>query len=229
VNTFSVEDRTRTSQNPQRRHSRLESFDDQFESELPPEIRAELEAPVRIPETEQEIEAAMAWLKSRGYLPSESVPSSSGELSPPVSPPPLVTLEATWPAPQRESRDTGIWWLLAVLIGLPVLLAMLGQAGSRAAATQPPTPWVEVRRALPAIPHALPSTVAPVAAQWQSIRMPDGTIVSASFQGWLPSSADLPNAGHFLGEEFATGTVANPTAWIWMTRAGALSPSWVDP
>jgi hypothetical protein len=59
--------------------------------------------------------------------------------------------------------------------------------------------------------------------------MPDGTIVSASFQGWLPSSADLPNAGHFLGEEFATGTVANPTAWIWMTRAGALSPSWVDP
>jgi hypothetical protein len=130
--------------------------------------------------------------------------------------------------PEHQPLRTN-WWLLAVLIGLPVLLAMVGQAGSRAAATQPPTPWVEVRRALPAVPHALPSTVAPVAAQWQSIRMPDGTIVSASFQGWLPSSADLPNAGHFLGEEFATGTVANPTAWIWMTRAGALSPSWVDP
>src|SRR5260221_11464177 len=86
VNTFTVEDRTRTSQNPQRRHSCLESSDEQFESELPPEIRGEREAPVRIPESEQEIQAAIAWLKSRGYWPSESAPSSSGELSPPVSP-----------------------------------------------------------------------------------------------------------------------------------------------
>jgi hypothetical protein len=55
--------------------------------------------------------------------------------------------------------------------------------------------------------------------------MPDGTIVSASYQGELPSSASLPSQGRFIGEEWSTGD----TSWIWMTPAGASFPSWVDP
>jgi hypothetical protein len=55
--------------------------------------------------------------------------------------------------------------------------------------------------------------------------MPDGTIVSASYQGELPSSAALPSQGRFIGEEYSTGD----TSWIWMQPAGAAFPSWVDP
>jgi hypothetical protein len=69
-------------------------FDDQFERGLPPEIRAELGAsprstnqpPVRIPETEAEIEQALEWLKSQGYL-RPTVPAP-----PPVLPPREVAI-----------------------------------------------------------------------------------------------------------------------------------------
>jgi hypothetical protein len=201
-----VENRTRTYQTLERRQSRLESFDDQFESELPPEIRAELEVnhrPVRIPTTEQEIQAAIAWLKSRGYLPTVSAPSSSGEPPPPIpepaskaptpdSPPRLFVMPPVAKPVQRASRSgTGIW----LLLGFPMLIALLAQAMSTLSTlssrpvddTQPQSrsvevrralpPPVEVRRALPAVPRALPVT-SPVStvsnAQWQPIRMPDG-------------------------------------------------------
>jgi hypothetical protein len=63
-------------------------------------------------------------------------------------------------------------------------------------------------------------------ATWQAIkRMPDGTVVQASYQGDLPSSAMLPSYGRFIGEEWSTGT----TSWIWMTPVGASFASWVDP
>jgi hypothetical protein len=62
-------------------------------------------------------------------------------------------------------------------------------------------------------------------AESQPVRMPDGTIVEARYQGDLPSSTALPPQGHFIGEEYSTGT----TSWIWMTPAGASFPSWVDP
>jgi hypothetical protein len=85
-------------------------------------------------------------------------------------------------------------------------------------------PAVEVRKALPAIPRAFPVTSA-VSTEWQPIRMPDGSVVQASYQGELPSSAALPARGRFIGEEWSTGN----TSWIWMTPAGANFPSWVDP
>ena len=132
------------SQNPQRRQSRLESFDDQFESELPPEIRAGLEVnhrPVRIPTTEREIQAAMALLKSRGYLPTVSAPSSSGE-PPPIPEPvskaqtpdsparPFVMSPVAKPVQRASRSGSGIWLLLALLLGFPILIGQLPQAVS---------------------------------------------------------------------------------------------------
>lgn len=89
-------------------------------------------------------------------------------------------------------------------------------------------PPVDVRRALPAVPRALPvtSVVSTVSnAEWQPVRMPDGTVVQVCYQGELPSSAALPLQGRFIGEEWSTGN----TSWIWTTPAGASFPSWVDP
>jgi hypothetical protein len=81
------------------------------------------------------------------------------------------------------------------------------------------------------VPRALPVT-APVSlipdpeiGQWHPIKFYDGTVVQACYQGQLGSSADLPNRGRFIGEEWSTGN----TSWIWMTPAGASFPSWVDP
>jgi hypothetical protein len=219
----------------ERTQSRRNSFDDQFERELPPEIRAELGAspqsinrpPVRISETEAENEQALQWLKSQGYLRS-AVPA------PPVpSPQPVAIPTASKPARGCAPRwsGTGIWWLLAALIGLPLLLARFSdntQPQARPVEVRRALPAVEVRRALPAVPRALPvtsqtSTVSNT--EWQPIRMPDGSIVQASYQGELPSSAALPARGRFIGEEYSTGN----TSWIWMTPAGASFPSWVDP
>ena len=250
MNTFSVEDRTRTYQSRQSGYSTnpkpririrvkgrysgplVPVFDDQFERELPPEIRARLSEipprsinrwPARIPETEEEIQAALIWLKSQGYLQSGSTPPPSPEPAVASQPPPVE------PRPvQRESQGgLGIWWLLAVIIGLPLLLARLAdntQPQGRPLEVRRALPVVEVRRALPAIPRALPVTTA-VSTEWQPIRMPDGTIVQASFQGELPSTAALPARGRFIGEEWSTGN----TSWIWMKPAGVSFASWVDP
>ncbi len=157
MNTFTVEDRTRTSQNPQRRHSRLESCDEQFESELPPEIRAELEAPVRIPETEQEIQAAIAWLKSRGYLPSESAPSSSGKPSPPVSPPrPPAPISRT-PPPAKRSHGAAVIGTVVIVAFLYAVLHKGGPAESHPAA--PPSRQLAYAQAQPEVRRAQPVEV----------------------------------------------------------------------
>ena len=111
MNTFSVENRTRMNQPLERTQSRRNSFDDQFERELPPEIRAELGAspqsinrpPVRISETEAENEQALQWLKSQGYLrPTSPAP-------PPVPAPQPIAIPTATPR-----RGSAIWWLLAV-------------------------------------------------------------------------------------------------------------------
>jgi hypothetical protein len=157
-------------------------------------------------------------------------------------------LRAGQPAPQTSRRGSGLWLLLAVLLGFPVLISLLANAVSTLSSlsnravheSQPQSrpvevrralPPVEVRRALPAVPRALPVTAAenpPIPtpyAESQPIRLPDGTIVEARYQGELPSSAALPPQGRFIGEEWSTGN----TSWIWMTPAGASFLSWVDP
>jgi hypothetical protein len=99
---------------------------------------------------------------------------------------------------------------------------------------------IDVRRALPVVPRAeLVGASGRVASPWNSeigvgdwhdVTLLDGTTkVNACYQGWLPSSSDLPNQGHFIGEEFATGDVAHPDTWIWLTPTGAHFASWVDP
>jgi hypothetical protein len=99
-------------------------FDDQFERGLPPEIRAELGAsprstnqpPVRIPETEAEIEQALEWLKSQGYL-RPTVPAP-----PPVLPPREVAIPTVSKRAGAAPRHgTGMWLLLAALIGFATL------------------------------------------------------------------------------------------------------------
>jgi hypothetical protein len=135
--------------------------------------------------------------------------------------------------------------LLGVLLGFPMLIALLAQAVSTLSTlssrpvddTQPQSrerevrralpPPVEVRRALPVVPRALPVTspVSSVSDSGQPVKLLDGTTVQAFYQGELPSSAALPVRGRFIGEEWSTGN----TSWIWMTPAGASFPSWVDP
>ena len=249
MNTCSAENRTWRYQTPQNAATKprirvqvrgryinpgVPIFDEQFESQLPPEVRAELELPPRainrwperIPETEEEIQQAIAWLKAQGFLQEPNPPAPPPQVpirTAPVSPP-------ARPAQSASRRGTGIWWLLATLIGLPLLLSRMADKTppqSRPVEVRRALPAVEVRRALPAVPRALPVTSANTVsnAQWQPIRMPDGTIVNVSYQGELPSSAALPPQGHFIGEAYSTGTIS----WVWMTPAGASFPSWVDP
>src|SRR6516165_1135058 len=102
----SEDNRTRTYQPRQSVRTPLD-YDPQFESELPPEIRAELEAPPspinRVPETEEEIQEAIAWLKSQGYLVTPTVPVPS-----PVLPPPVIQV----PTPPRTERASRRGWNL---------------------------------------------------------------------------------------------------------------------
>jgi hypothetical protein len=131
---------------------------------------------------------------------------------PPPQPP--VIAGAGKPA-QSASRwsGTGIWLLLGfiVLIGLfPHAISTLWAPSSISVyGTQPgqepvkvrrelPPPPLEVRRALPAVPRAPPAS-SPVSrvsnAQWQPVRLSDGTTVQVFYQGELPRSASLPSHG----------------------------------
>jgi hypothetical protein len=211
-----VENRTRTHQPRQDIYWRRGPGEGSFDCQLPAEARAELLEEIPPPKTyRREIPT---------YRPLEP---------PPPVLPPSVTPRAR-PAQSESSSGSGIWLLLAVLLGLPILLAMLSQAVS--SGTQPQSrpvevrralPPVEVRRALPVVPRALPvtSVVSTVSDSGQPVRLLDGTTVQAFYQGELPSSAALPVRGRFIGEEWSTGN----TSWIWMTPAGASFPSWVDP
>jgi len=223
VNTIFTESRTRTYRNQERWQSCRNDkrndgrndnrFDDSFESELPPEIRAEL----------------------NGNLPR----SKNRRLIRPAVP-------IAKPVP-RESRrsDSWIWWLLAS-VGVLFMLARLSDNRQPITSNSTPVevrqvlppavevrralPVVEVRRALPAIEvrRALPVNSVPSAVPnigWQSMKMPDGSIIPVHYEGELPSSAALPLHGHFIGEEYSTGN----TSWVWMTPAGTNVASWVDP
>ena len=256
MNTFTAEDRTGTY--PQRRdiYWRPGPGDEQFERQLPRELHAELEAapqrhrlreiappylrpapasrpetvfrlpPVRPPETEEEIEQALQWLKSQGYLRSTS------PAPPPVSPPlpePVVAPQLPPVVPQNAVQSAsgpgpGHWvWLLLMLLAIPVLSALQTH---RQAQSQPQ--WIELRRALPAVPRALPVTTAvsdPQLGPWHTLRFLDGTVVQACYGGQLQSPAELVTPGRFLGDERIIGN----HSWIWMTRPGSTLPAWVDP
>jgi hypothetical protein len=194
-------------------------FDSQFESQLPPEVRVELGAsprsinrpPVRIPETEAEIEQAVQWLKSQGYLRS-TIPAP-----PPVSPPePVVLPQAAKPTQSASRPGAGPWlWLLAMLLAIPVLSALLPHSQLQ--------PWVEVRRALPVVPRALAVT-APSVGRWHSIQFSDGSTMRICDGGQLSSTALLPGQGRFVGDAF----VIDNHYWIWMQPTNGVA-SWVDP
>ena len=221
MNTFSVEDRTRTYQPRQGVHFRRGTFDDQFDCQLPEEARTELLEEIPPPKTYRlreipvyqpapppakrsggaavigaiAIVALFLYTVSRTGGPSTStVPPESRSVLPPLRSQPVEVRRAL-PPPVEVRR------------ALPV---------------------VEVRKALPAVPRALLVNSAPFAVPtvgWQSIRMPDGSIIPVHYEGELPSSAALPPRGRFIGEEYSTGN----TSWIWMTPVGASFPSWVDP
>ena len=191
MNTFTAEDRTGTY--PQRRdiYWRPGPGDEQFERQLPPELHAKLEGapqryplreiappylrpapasrpetvfrlpPVRPPESEAEIELALQWLKSQGYLRSTS-PAPSSVPAPKEVAIPTASEPARGCAPRS---GTGIWLLLAALIGLPLLLARVAgntqpQPQGQPVEVRRALPVVEVRKALPAVPRALPVTSA---------------------------------------------------------------------
>jgi hypothetical protein len=230
-------------------------YEEQFERQLPPEVRAELEArlpaisrpPVRIPETEKEIQEAIVWLKSRGYLP----PS-------PVQPPPAPSSVQNTRAPANNGGLAALVWTLIIgcILAPIVLIGMLASLNNshpstenRPAAVPSRQPAyahprevrralpVDVRRALPAVrraelvstPTLFDSPSEPQRGDWHSVTLLDGTTVQACYQGNLASSGNLPSQGHFLGEEWSTGTGPNATDWIWLQPAGAHFASWVDP
>jgi len=213
MNTFSVEDRTRTYQPRQGVHFRRGTFDDQFDCQLPEEARTELlgEIPPPNPYRSREIPAyqpapppakrlggavvfgAIAIVALFLYAVSRTDgPSTS------TAPPESRSVPTPLPSQPVEVRRA-----------LPV----------------------EVRRALPAVLRALPLTSSaslvsePQIGQWQPVRLLDGTIIQVCYQGELPSSAALPPRGRFIGEEYSTGN----TSWIWMQPAGTNVASWVDP
>jgi hypothetical protein len=247
MNPCSEDNRTWTSQIPQRAYRRLEGFDEAFESELPPEIRRELEKPLppinrwpaRIPETEEEITAAIAWLESQGYLR----PTAPAAVRPLPTRPPVV--QAPKPAPPKRSSRSGGWGIVWMVIGGVFLWALLHNQSSQPSplragfnplrlvpeARQTP---IDVRRALPVVPRAElvggPAFSVPQTGQWHSVTLLDGrTVVQACYQGALNSPADLPAQGRFLGEEWSTGTGSSANQWIWLQPAGAHFASWVDP
>ena len=199
-------------------------FDSQFERQLPPEILAEL--------TKESAPRIYLREAPQTLQPAPTPPPPVVFRPPPVPPsPPFVAPSPAKPS-QREPRSgTGIWLLMATLIGLPLLLARLGEGTlphSPPVEVRRALPVVEVRKALPAVPRALPATSRASyvpSTGWQSVRMPDGSVVPVWYEGELPSSASLPPQGSFIGQEYSTGN----TAWVWMIPAGAHFPSWVDP
>jgi hypothetical protein len=194
--------------------------DESFDCQLPVEARTELLEEIPPPQTYRlrEIPA---------YRPTQSPPPQVFlRPPPPVSPPrPTVTPGAAKPAQNAPCSGTGIWLLLGVLLGFPMLIALLAQAVSTLSTlssrpvddTQPQSrerevrralpPPVEVRRALPVVPRALPVTspVSSVSDSGQPVKLLDGTTVQAFYQGELPSSAALPARGRFICEEWSTG------------------------
>jgi hypothetical protein len=123
-----------------RRHSGPSEslFDSQFERQLPPEILAEL--------TEESAPRIYLREAPQTLQPGPTPPHPVVFRPPPVPPsPPFVAHSPAKPTQRERRSGTGIWLLLATLIGLPLLLARLGDN------TLPHSPPVEVRRALPVV------------------------------------------------------------------------------
>jgi hypothetical protein len=240
-----VKDRTWRSR-PNQDHRYPGPFAGSYECQLPAEARIELEeaSSPRIREKPQ-LSPSKPRIRVRAvgrYVPEDlaqpevvflrppppvSVPRQAVTVPPqPVLPlPPSVTPPVVRPAPSESRGSNGGWWLLAILIGLPLLLSRLGHDGA-----QPQSRPTEVRRALPAVEvrKALPVTsVASSIPQWgwQSIRMPDGEVVNVHYDGALSSSASLPGQGTYIGQEFSVGL----TSWVWMVARGTNFPAWIDP
>jgi hypothetical protein len=88
-------------------------------------------------------------------------------------------------------------------------------------------PMVEVRRALPAVPRALPVTAAvadPQIGQWHAVTFSNGASMQIYDRGWLASTALLPARGGFVGDAY----VVNHHYWIWQQPANGPA-SWIDP
>jgi hypothetical protein len=185
---------------------RLE-FDEHFERRLPPEILALLEGESP-PRTYPLREVASPYLRPAPPPRPEVV----------LAPPPPVTPPAAKPV-QRDSRSgSGLWLLLAFLLGFFVLVGLQPkqfQFGT--------PPMVEVRRALPMVPRALPLTDS-ASGQWQSVRFSNGTTMQVYNRGWLAGTACLPPSGRFVGDAYIIGN----HYWIWQQPAAAPA-SWVDP
>lgn len=218
-----------------RRSDRNQNFyrrspeDESFDSELPAEARVELEEAHRPPKP-RSAERIVGTPVAQDTQPQPGVY---------LRPPAYRPLIAEPAPPAKHSYGTAAIWILVILLFLWVVSRNNGPSvrapesrpvptpsGPRPVEVRRALPVVDVRRALPAVPRALPVTsAASTESNWQSIRMPDGTVLPVSYQGDLFSSAALPGQGKFVGEEWSTGT----TSWVWMVPAGAAFPSWVDP
>jgi hypothetical protein len=222
VNTFtsSVEGRTRTHQPFQRVYLRPSPSDESFECELPAEVLARL--PEKIPPSQ-----TYRIREIRTYRPA---------------PPPLAPEVVIGPSPPPESgagkraqnapseSGAGIWLLLAVLLGCPMLLALLAHAISTLEG--PFNRPVEVRRALPPpsveeVRRALPAdTGSPAEVGTQRmVTIPDGGPVSTTFKGYLSDVSQLPVHGGQMGDMWAIGN----NYWILTTVPGSFRQGWVDP
>jgi hypothetical protein len=239
VNTSPVEDWTGTYQPRQGVYLRRAPYDESFDGQLPAEARTELLEEVPPPQTYRLREIPTCRLepplRSEVFFRPPPPSSRSTFRPPPVSPvPPVATPPATKPAPRESHHNLWIW--LLVLLGLSVVVNWLPkhlQPGAMTSTTTTTTtmtqPWVELRRALPAVPRALPVTSSvssdPQIGQWHPVRFLDGTVVQVCYGGQLQSPAELLSPGRFIGDERVIGN----HSWIWMTRPGATIPAWVDP
>jgi hypothetical protein len=222
-----VKDRTRTYQTRKGVHFRSGTFDDQFDCQLPEEARTELlgEIPYQpAPPLPPEV-----------VYRSRAVPISS--TSPPgkrlmgvvvivaiaVAALFLYAIEHT----SDPSTSTAPLRTSDLSAAVPEIRSVPAPILSQSVEVRRALP-VEVRRALPTALRALPvnsvSSVVPTVG-WQSIRMPDNSVIPVHYEGELPSSAALPLQGHFVGEEYSTGN----TSWVWTQPAGTNVASWVDP
>jgi hypothetical protein len=209
VNTFSVENRTRTYQPRQGVHFRRGTFDDQFDCQLPEEARTELLGEIPPPNP----------CRSR-KIPYRPAPPPAKRLGGAAVIGAIAIVALFLYAVSRTDGPS-------TFTAPPESRSVLPPLPSQPVEVRRALP-VEVRRALPTALRALPINSVPSVVPtvgWQSIRMLDGSIIPVHYEGELPSSAALPSQGRFIGEEYSTGN----TSWIWTQPAGTNVASWVDP
>jgi hypothetical protein len=94
----------------------------------------------------------------------------------------------------------------------------------------PPAIRVPRRAALVKLPRRMPPGVRraqlvdpPIGVSFDA-HMPYGETVHCTFMGRLPSQANLPLTGAFIGETLAIGN----QQFVWAAPAGGI-PQWIDP